>query len=629
MTDYRILNYKIKYNGPLKNNPFPKSSNLMWAYGTNEDDYYHNEFGLYKNDDKRALGHAMGILQKINGISITGKDRDDLLYDYKNYIYCLGLGNADRTIAAVFTDLLLGYGMFHEVYSVVSKYLEECNANNEGHDSIDQSQAMDFMNTYIKAGDVCLFCNNDPDLAIKYYELAGAKWTDDESLADQKSYNNFDNDPIEKAKWKVKAESLSNILLGNYLSVKGEALNLFDISIYNRGILHKFRAAMESAKKYDLSCNERINAFLGSGVYEINDISDYSRLFAILVESIKRNCMISVLYALSKEEKEIQNQYISDIVKAVNCIDNNDFSGINNYVGVTESPDALIVLQLVKAYVTVYFIKDSLAVDPDNSVCSYYTSLDTFSYLLPSKCSGSREMECGRLSIMNVSYMNDPNEGKVIRKYIYGDDEVIRNNSERKSINVGYDFIKCFTSKIDYLPMWQMYGDKAKGICAVLNIKNMKNLQLYHICYVNKTKSGYSIRKEDNEGIDTEKVKTYLKDIINIYKKLKMDEEKKAFDCLLGPIHYLFKDNSYSYEREMRMIYRFNSRSKLFKHTNQNPPKLYVLSSDAVTIDELILGPKFDNVSEAAPYLSEQLDEMAEKTSTNTPKISISNIDFR
>ena len=633
MEKYRILNYKLNYNGPLNNNPFPKTSNIMWVYGTNEDNYYHNEFGLHNSDDKRALGHAMGILQKANESDLSSKEVAELICDYKNYIYCLRLNNADVNIAKIFTELLLGYGMYEEVYSVVHDYLEECNSI----DKINITQSLDFSDIYVKAGDVSLFCNNNPELAVKYYKMAGVKWIADDSFVYQSLHNNisidqaFRIDPIKKEQWSIKAEVLSNIISGNYLDIDNKTLALFNINVINREKLQLFHASMDSGKKYDINCNELVNAFLGNDEFVISDITDYSRLYAILVESIKRNCMVSVLYSLSYESKEVKERYYNEVLNAIHYIDNNDLIGIKNYVDLTETANPETVLQLIKSYVLILFIKNLLKVDPNNTVCSYYTSLDTFTYLLPTKCSGSRDSECGKLSIMNVSYMNDPNEGKMIRKFIYGDDKVIQSNDKRKNVSVGYDFIKCFTSKVDYLPMWQMYGDKAKGVCIVLNIRNLQNLQLYRICYVNKTKNGYSLRIEDNEGINTniDDIKKYLKEIVSIFKKLRRNEEKQAFDYLLSPIHYLFKDNSYSYEQEMRMVYRFNSRSKLFKHTNQNPPKLYVLSSGVVSIDELILGPKFENVSEAAPYLIEQLDEMAEKTGISKPIITISSIDFR
>ena len=56
---------------------------------------------------------------------------------------------------------------------------------------------------------------------------------------------------------------------------------------------------------------------------------------------------------------------------------------------------------------------------------------------------------------------------------------------------------------------------------------------------------------------------------------------------------------------------------------------LFVQTPFPLQLDEVILGPKFPDVSTRVPYLQEQLDLMCEKTGTEKPRITLSEIDYR
>lgn len=76
-------------------------------------------------------------------------------------------------------------------------------------------------------------------------------------------------------------------------------------------------------------------------------------------------------------------------------------------------------------------------------------------------------------------------------------------------------------------------------------------------------------------------------------------------------------------------MYRYDTYSEKIQHTESDPPMLFVFPSKYIQIEEVILGPKFENVSSTIPYLWEQLEKMAGKIHYDIPKISISNIDYR
>ena len=95
--------------------------------------------------------------------------------------------------------------------------------------------------------------------------------------------------------------------------------------------------------------------------------------------------------------------------------------------------------------------------------------------MLPVKCTGEKKDRLGKLTVMHLSYMNDPNEGQTLLQTVYGD-QYDTGKKDRKSLNVPYVFVKCFTPRVDYLPMWEMYGDHAKGCCLIIDWETTKNL---------------------------------------------------------------------------------------------------------------------------------------------------------
>ena len=79
-----------------------------------------------------------------------------------------------------------------------------------------------------------------------------------------------------------------------------------------------------------------------------------------------------------------------------------------------------------------------------------------------------------------------------------------QNKNGREQLAQPYVFIKCFTQSIDYLPMWKMYGDDAKGCCIVVDwnrtkqLNEEKEIALYKVCYLRRKKGDYFFVKSDN-----------------------------------------------------------------------------------------------------------------------------------
>lgn len=243
---------------------------------------------------------------------------------------------------------------------------------------------------------------------------------------------------------------------------------------------------------------------------------------------------------------------------------------------------------------------------------------------------------------MHLSYMNDPNEGQTLRKALAGRYDTEKKG--RKQLNVPYVFVKCFSPRIDYLPMWEMYGDHARGCCLVINwVLSKPNAKyddptLYRVCYLRKTDGRYRADPSDNQGFSDSpeivqkgctRINAHLDELAQIADRLPQSL-LHYFDDILDKVRYLFKDSSYSYEQELRVIYQ--TKENILHTEPKNPedkPWLFVQTPFPLQLDEVILGPKFPDVSTRVPYLQEQIDQMCEKTDTEMPRITLSEIDYR
>ena len=104
-------------------------------------------------------------------------------------------------------------------------------------------------------------------------------------------------------------------------------------------------------------------------------------------------------------------------------------------------------------------------------------------------------------------------------------------------------------------------------------------------------------------------------------------------NSLLGSIAYLFKDSSYSYEREARVIYSFDKLNNQIEKTNQEPPKLFVYTDYSVVVKEIILGPKFEDTYLWTPFIQSQIEKLNnaidDKAMHYRTELTLSDINFR
>lgn len=428
--------------------------------------------------------------------------------------------------------------------------------------------------------------------------------------------------------WQEKAELYRKILLG-HTDLDFSCLGLDNTKNDYQKLFHNI---VQSASTYDESLIPRTNILVERIGYEVKEANDITRLGQLLINSVKRNFSIQILFPLSSEDNSTVEKYTDEIISIIQKVKGSRYRALREWILNSTCEDkhkAKVILKSIEAVFHCEQVLKTLRVEKGVSAESgYYTKYSTFVLMLPDNCEERKKPdECGMMSIMDIAYMNDPNEGLMLRKYLYSD-KIPQKGKDRVEAEIPFVFIKCFTSMIDYLPMWQMYGDNGKGVCIIVDWSKVSGIDLYRVCYFNHTKNGYSLKGDENKGIKTKEVMRYLMQLRSIQKQLKK-EEKQIFDGIIDPILYLFKDNSYSYEQEYRVMYSFDHNNKRMRHTPEDPPKLFILPPGSIQIKEIILGPKFKNAVNLMPYLREQLEIMAENTSTEIPKVSFSKIEFR
>lgn len=643
---YPLLEFeydKKLYEELLTLNPHPE---FMDRVSIVTEDYEHDDFGSLPGDEKNALGHAAGVLWKIQKYGLSFSDEEsktirtkkrshtkkpdlllfvnDLENDFYNYCACIKHGLGNKADLCALTEALLCYGCEDTVWEEVTEWHT---AVSENKNFAKSTFLPNFDRLYIRQADRFLFLELNTEEALKFYGLAALSWKIDSAGKPAKDFN--DSYFISFSR---QYELYTRILKGAPYpySVSSDSPTYFQL--YNR-IIDPEASAASRAKNLD--------AFLAA-IKEVLDTPNprrlhRNRLALLMFIVITKKHFIPELARLYDDPD--RERWEVAIMEKSRLLEDTGYSILSRYAAHMTWKSGIwcfdSYLRLAKAAYLSELLLDELNAEEDAEEIAYYTSAEVFSYMLPEKCTEEDDTadRLGKLTVMHLSYMNDPNEGKTLRQTVYPSEQ----NSEkkkRKSLNVPFVFVKCFTTHIDYLPMWEMYGDHAQGCCLVIDWNRTKPLAntaeppLYRVCYLNRDASGnYEVSPEYNRGLENVcgVINNNLEELRDAVKDIDVSEWI-YLDKLLGPALYLFKDSSYSYEQELRVIYQTKDN---ILHTDSDKPWLFVQTPFPLQLDEVILGPKFPDVSTRVPYLQEQLDLMCEKTGTEKPRITLSEIDYR
>lgn len=596
--------------------------------------YMHDDFGLCTNDDTNVLAHAVYVLKELEKKdepheiwTFHRRDhlKESLCTDLIHYCTCVKYGCGDKVDLAALMEAALFYGGDKVVYDEVMEW----NKDSGTGEPSPLETIFNFDALYIKMGDYLLFLRNDLSAALKFYSLAALTW----NVEMPSPYRRKENYFIDFGHQYELLAELSREK--NYFSAHPDDKLPFS-ALYNDLLMP------DECKEKDIY----LAGFMDAMQKELDDAFQENmfrkRAAFIMAVVIIQKYLVEELARLADDADRAR--WEKDVIAKSQLLRGTLFDSLARFAWKMKNHQSMPTysyedyLLLVKEAHLVSLILQELDAEQNCGYIAYYTSTEVFSYMLPEKCTGSKKERLGKLTVMHLSYMNDPNEGQTLRKALYGP-EFGSDRSGRKALNVPYVFVKCFSPRIDYLPMWEMYGDHARGCCLTIDWNASKmhvdedEPTLYRVCYLHKMYDGtYAIQRVDNQelGADTcTRIQKQLYQLAKISESLS-GTAQEHFDELLGKALYLFKDSSYSYEQELRVIYQTKEG---ILHTEPkregDKPWLFVQTPFPLQLNEVILGPKFPDVSTQVPYLQQQLDEMCEKTSTRMPRITLSEIDYR
>lgn len=640
---YPLLEFeydKKLYEELLTLNPHPE---FMDRVSIVTEDYEHDDFGSLPGDEKNALGHAAGVLWKIQKYGTSFSDEEsktirtrkrsrtkkpdlllfvnDLENDFHNYCACIKHGLGNKADLCALTEALLCYGCEDTVWEEVTEWHT---AVSENKNFAKSTFLPNFDRLYIRQADRFLFLELNTEEALKFYGLATMLWDHEPDAKETNSDDHF-------VSFTRQYELYSRILKGASYPYGTSSQPSAFFQLYNR-IIH---SGISSS-----SLSEKLSTFVLS-IQEIMESPSSrslhrARLALLMFIVITKKHFIPELARLYDDPD--RERWEVAIMEKSRLLEDTGYSILSHYAAHmtwksgTRYFDSY--LRLAKAAYLSELLLDELNAEGDAAEIAYYTSAEVFSYMLPEKCTKEegKEGRLDKLTVMHLSYMNDPNEGKTLQKAIYGPSYGALQKG-RKPLDVPFVFVKCFSPRIDYLPMWEMYGDHARGCCLVIDWETSKWMEeeaepvLYHVCYLRKQGNSYVVLNEDNEKLSRScrAINSQLQELHNVAEEI-AEQDRRYLDDVLGKVLYLFKDSSYSYEQELRVIYQTKDN---ILHTDGDKPWLFVQTPFPLQLDEVILGPKFPDVSTRVPYLQEQLDLMCEKTGTEKPRITLSEIDYR
>ena len=308
--------------------------------------------------------------------------------------------------------------------------------------------------------------------------------------------------------------------------------------------------------------------------------------------------------------------------------------------------------QLIKIYWIVQKIKYQLSVkDLTEKKFGHYTSGEVLQiFLKQSKDSKNRKEEYyirEHSRLCNVKYMNDPEEGTVLDKYL----GISESDYSEDFLKPSPWFLMSLTTEIDNLAMWSQYGARAEGVCLVLKTDSFKVYEsmaetewmgkfgnsilekklistkceetissyekdyLYRICYLDEeslNNGDSNVVKEDNNNmLDDEEIKSINSSLVELKQFLnniaKDSLLNNAIEECLEEIRYLFKVSGYSYESELRILKyaMLDPDNKDIKIDDKSGPvaKLYLERVMPIQLEQVIFGPKFSNPEHVVPLL--------------------------
>lgn len=423
----------------------------------NPDNYMHEGFGFSRGDDKKVLEHAVYLLKKKKSkrATLSPSELRELCDDFRHYCYCVKYADGEKAVLQDLMEAVLFYGGDKVVYEEVIDWHKDT----EERPAPSTESIFDFDKLYIKMGDRFLFLENNVFAAMKFYGLAALEWST--APLDPILCGNAGEYAVD---FNEEYETLIGLAQGNPYN---ESYSTTLLSHYNDLLKLEYPSQMPTTLS---AFTDKVRGILN---HNGKSPSFHQRIALITMIVLMRKYLVPEMAQLSEDDCSSLRQ--SEIIEKSRFLKGTDFDALAvsaQKIG-TETLSYRDYLYLAQTAHLSNLILLELKAEGTEKKIAYYTSSEVFSYMLPVKCTGEKKDRLGKLTVMHLSYMNDPNEGQTLLQTVYGD-QYDAGKKDRKSLNVPYVFVKCFTPRVDYLPMWEMYGDHAKGCCLIIDWETTK-----------------------------------------------------------------------------------------------------------------------------------------------------------
>lgn len=266
-------------------------------------------------------------------------------------------------------------------------------------------------------------------------------------------------------------------------------------------------------------------------------------------------------------------------------------------------------LNLIELVCSCYDLMEEIKIEPsklNGEKIVHYTKASTVQHLL-------KKDHSAQLRLNNAVYMNDPEEGQILKKVLCQLDKNKELESLLKDEDVkNYTYLTCFSlhNERNELPMWVHYGDGGKGVGLVFNNSFFDEADLYKVQYIDV--KNFDINKLD------ENVQEKIIAILNLLQEdgIRNNTRKEFKDyvnIILNYVSYLFKDKAYEYENEVRILnYRdYGSEDIKTAVYESGIPRLFIEYDKCISDEncvEVIVGPKaqYTEIAAYAKYVGIQ-----------------------
>ena len=332
MDKYLALDFTFDTQKFKDLNEFSKNADKIEKYGISNEDYHHQDFPYYVNDDKNVIAHAAWIIRELQQVPENEKDskielKKALAEDFNRYLDCMQFGlQGERDIARQFIEIMFAFDLEKVV---VERFWEYESGLQEPEFHFDAWQVLNFDKLFIKAGNRSLFIKNDINMAINLYQLVFTEWIVDENekiICDDEGLSEK-----EIAEWKKTYSVLLQLSSGNLLSNKNMLNNFAATKIPKAYELYEEIYRSLNRNLDDIHILETTKNFfevVNPIIKNISAPSDDLKILFTMIHQIYKKTLIPILYQLSEEDEANRILYRSKIEEKLFYLEDTNYENI-------------------------------------------------------------------------------------------------------------------------------------------------------------------------------------------------------------------------------------------------------------------------------------------------------------